>query len=145
MKKDINTFRKTFAEYVDELNTPCKVFSPAGQTISCDAIWDTGAEQSVISKEIAVNLKLRVISKTKMYHVEGDNIVNTYSVYIGLSDDIIIGPVRVMEGNFEGNVILMGMDIIGSGDLIVTNNDEHTEMVFNIPSTLKVNDIQNLL
>ena len=145
MGKESSTFHKAFSEYVDELNTPCKVYSPAGQGIVCEAIWDTGAEQTVISKEIAARLNLRVISKTRMYHVAGDNIVNTYSVYVGLSEDMLIGPVKVMEGNFDGNVVLIGMDIIGSGDLVVTNNDDHTEMAFGMPSTLRMDEIQKLL
>lgn len=33
------------------------------------------------------------------------------------------------------------MDIIGSGDMMITNNDGYTEMAFAIPSSLKVEDV----
>ena len=145
MEEERHIFNKRFDSYVEELATPCKIFSLDGLSADCEAIWDTGAEDSVISQDVAKELSLPIFSKAEMYHAAGKTTTNTYYVYIGLANDIIIGPVHVMEGNFDGNVILIGMDIIGSGDLIVTNNDEHTEMAFSIPSTLKIEDIKKLL
>lgn len=145
MEKTNHTFRHTYPDYVDEINTPCKVYSVMGSATGCEAIWDTGAEHTVISKDVAKKLNLRIVSKTRMYHAGGDTIVNTYNVFIGFNDDMIIGPINVLEGQFEGNAILLGMDVIGSGDLVVTNNEEHTEMAFTIPSTLKIDEIEKIM
>ena len=62
-------------------------------------------------------------------------------MFIELPNEILIGPLKVIEGQIEGSDVLIGMDIIGSGDLMITNNDEHTELAFSIPSSLKVKDI----
>ena len=140
MEEEKHFFAK-YETYVEELVTPCKVFGVDGQSVDCEATWDTGAEDSIISQDVAKRLKLPVFSKAEMYHAEGKSTTNTHYVYIGLTSDIVIGPILVMEGNFDGNVILLGMDIIGSGDLLITNNDEHTEMAFAIPSSLKVEDV----
>ena len=145
MEEERHVFNNRFDGYVDELSTPCKVFGLDGLSVDCEAIWDTGAEDSVISQDVAGKLNLPVFSKAEMYHAAGKSTTNTHYVYIGLADDIILGPILVMEGNFDGNVILIGMDIIGSGDLIVTNNDDHTELAFSIPSTLRMDEIQKLL
>ena len=141
-----NFFCKRFDGYVDEIVTSCQVYNTDGAYVNCEATWDTGAECSVISDTLVKKLNLKGLTKAKMYHAGGDyNIVNCHDVYIGLTNEMIIGPLRVMEGQYGLDYILIGMDIIGSGDLIVTNNGEHTEMTFNIPSTLKTDDIRKLL
>ena len=145
MEENRYHLHRKFYDYVDELLTPCKVFSLDGRHIDCEAIWDTGAECTVISREVARTLNLTVYSREEMFHAAGSTISNTYHVFVGLTDEMIIGPQIVMEGNFDGSVILLGMDIIGSGDLIVTNNDDHTELAFSIPSTLRMDEIQKLL
>lgn len=145
MEEEKCCFSKSYDSYVDELQTSCKVFSLDGHSLECEAIWDTGAECTVLSREVAKKLSLTVYSKEEMFHAGGSTISNTYHVFVGLTDEIIIGPQNVIEGQFDGNVILLGMDVIGNGDLVVTNNEEHTEMVFSIPSTLKMEDIKKLL
>ena len=145
MEEERHFFEKRFDGYVEELATPCQMYGLDGMSIECEAIWDTGAEDSVVSPDVAKRLNLPVFSKAEMYHAAGKSITNTYLVYIGITNDIIIGPIHVMEGQFEGNVILLGMDVIGSGDLVVTNNEEHTEMAFGMPSCLKIDNIRKLL
>jgi hypothetical protein len=51
---------------------------------------------------------------------------------------VLIGPIQVVEGMLEGVDVLIGMDIIGEGDFILTNNDDHTEFSFTIPSVKKL-------
>lgn len=145
MEEEKFVYTKRFEGYVDELLTQCNVYSLDGRCAECEAIWDTGAECTVISRDVARSLNLPVYSKQEMFHAAGSTVTNTFHVYVALTDKMIIGPQLVMEGQFDGNVILIGMDIIGSGDLIVTNNGEHTEMTFSIPSTLKTGDIRKLL
>lgn len=50
-------FDKRFDGYVEELATPCQVYGLDGMSIGCEAIWDTGAEDSVISPDVAKKLK----------------------------------------------------------------------------------------
>jgi hypothetical protein len=59
-------------------------------------------------------------------------------VHIHLPNDVLIGPIQVVEGMLEGVDVLIGMDIIGEGDFILTNNDGHTDFSFTIPSVKKL-------
>ena len=47
----------------------------------------------------------------------------------------------MIEGQIEGSDVLIGMDIIGSGDLMITNNNGYTEMAFSIPSSHRVEEV----
>ncbi|MEI7463281.1 MAG: hypothetical protein WCK03_02680, partial [Candidatus Taylorbacteria bacterium] len=62
---------------------------------------------------------------------------------IALPNGVMAGQVRVSEANLtdspglsesEQSRVLVGMDIIGAGDLAVTNFDEKTVMSFRMPS-----------
>jgi hypothetical protein len=44
----------------------------------------------------------------------------------------------VIEGQLEGVDVLIGMDIIGNGDFVITNNEDHTTLSYTTPSTMKV-------
>ena len=47
---------------------------------------------------------------------------------------VCIPQVEAFEGEIEGADVLIGMDIIGSGDLAVTNFDDKTTLTFRVPS-----------
>ena len=67
-----------------------------------------------------------------------DTGATTTMINIHLPNDVLIGPIQVVEGMLEGVDVLIGMDIIGEGDFILTNNDDHTEFSFTIPSVKKL-------
>jgi len=77
------------------------------------AIWDTGATHSAITKKVADNLNLKPIRSIETHHAGGASMVNLYMVNITLP---------------------IGMDIIGAGDLAVTNFDNKTTISFRTPS-----------
>lgn len=140
-KEETKAFVKSYPDYVEELYTECSVYNYRGQKADYIAFWDTGASNTLITKRVVEDLKLAVSEFAELYHAGGSNISNCYNVFIELPNNILIGPLKVIEGQIEGSDVLIGMDIIGSGDLVVTNNDEHTEMAFSIPSSLKVNEV----
>ena len=106
------------------------------------ALWDTGATGSCISKQIINDLNLKPINIVKTHHAGGTSFVNLYLVNILLPNGVMIGNVKVTEAQLvesdagndpERMHILIGMDVIGNGDLAVTNL-ENTTMSFRIPS-----------
>jgi predicted aspartyl protease len=104
------------------------------------AIWDTGATGSVITKKVVDDLKLFPVSQTNVQGVTGSSIANVYLVSITLPNNVTIFPIKVTEceklsGDFA---VLIGMDIIGNGDFAVTNANNHTVMSFRFPSISRI-------
>lgn len=99
------------------------------------ALWDTGAMGSVIDSSIVKELGLKPTGNARVFHANGESIVNTYSVSIGLPNGVTFPTVRVTEGNLNGIKVLIGMDIISNGDFAVTSNKGKTKFSFQVPST----------
>lgn len=105
-----------------------------------NAIWDTGAESSVITKRVAQDLGLFPVSKIQVHGVTGSSMADVYLVSILLPNNVVVSPIRVTEcavlsGNFD---VLIGMDIIGSGDFSVTNSENKTVMSYRFPSVSRI-------
>lgn len=108
------------------------------------AIWDTGASASVISQQVIAELNLYPIDKTKVLTANGERIANVYLVHIYLRNKVSFSGVRVTDGNLLGTSILIGMDIIGSGDFAVTHSDGKTCMSFQLPSSRKIDFVKEM-
>jgi predicted aspartyl protease len=121
----------------------CKAFNPdelpSGSMhppiTKFDALWDTGATGSVISRNVVQKLGLESTGKGKVYHANGMAIVDTYSVNILLPNNIIFSVLKVTEGILNGIDVLIGMDIILKGDFAVTTSQGKNKFTFQIPST----------
>lgn len=113
--------------------------------LNYQAIWDTGATSSVVTKDVADKLGLKPISKTEVHGVGGVKIENVYLVNIYLPNKVALPHVRVTECARlagDGFGVLIGMDIIGAGDFAVTNVEEKTVMTFRVPSIKKIDFVQ---
>jgi predicted aspartyl protease len=97
-------------------------------------LWDTGATNSVISKNVIERLGLIPTGIGRVFHAGGESIVNTYVVNIYLPNNVGIHSLRVTEGILETDV-LIGMDIISYGDFSVCQSEGKTKFSFQIPST----------
>ncbi len=100
------------------------------------ALWDTGATNSVITVGTAASLGLKPISKAQVFHAGGESTVNVYLINVYLPNNLVIPNVRVSEcadnaGNFG---VIIGMDIITSGDFAITNVGGKTTFTFRLPS-----------
>jgi len=100
------------------------------------ALWDTGATKSVITGATANSLGLVPSGSTRVVHAGGSSEQNTYLVNFYLPNNVLVAGVQVSEcvdiaGSFGA---IIGMDIIGMGDLAITNVDQQTCMTFRIPS-----------
>ena len=112
------------------------------------AIWDTGATNSVITSKAAQELGLRPTGMTEVHTANGVAKQNTYFVNIILPMGVGIRGVKVTEVEQllggEANV-LIGMDIIGTGDFSVTNANGVTVMSFRYPSCYELDYVAETL
>lgn len=129
-----------------ELKTPCgicKAFDPLSgnphpKIENLVGLWDTGATGSVITKEFAEKIGLIPFRKGKVYHANGEDIVNVYAVNIFLPNQVAFPFVTVTEGKLKGFDMLIGMDIISRGDFVLSNFAGKTSFSFRVPSVGKI-------
>lgn len=136
---------------LNRLVGPCEVSAPllpghSTQKLRADALWDTGATNSVITRDTALRLGLKPISKREVHHAGGTSWSNVYLVNIHLSDQLTIQTVQVTECADTGGQfgLIIGMDIITLGDLSISNTGGCTVMSFRIPSIERVDFVQSL-
>lgn len=99
------------------------------------AIWDTGATESAISKTVVNDLGLQPIDKQTTHTANGTRMADVYLVNIYLPNGVAFSGLRVTDADIRGCDVLVGMDIIGSGDFAVTHRHGNTVMTFQVPST----------
>ena len=107
----ISAFTLDYGKIVNAIKYECGIKKVLDATIDnninyedvpkFEAIWDTGATRSVITENVVKTLGLEPLGATKVYNVNGDAIVNTYSVSIFLPNRVHFTPVRVTEGKLK--------------------------------------------
>ena len=99
------------------------------------AIWDTGATGSVITQSVVDACGLRPTGMATVHHADGESVQETYLVNIGLPNRVAYPGVRVTKARLLVDAdVLIGMDIISTGDFAVTNLDGLTKFSFRVPS-----------
>lgn len=118
------------------------------QQIHSLGIWDTGATNSVITRNAAIQLGLQPVAKTIVRGVHGEKVVNVYFVKIALNNEQITLTMKVTEceelSAKHDVCMLIGMDIIKIGDFSITNFDGKTVMSFIRPSQKKVDFVEDI-
>lgn len=114
-----------------------------------NCIWDTGATNTVINPSVAKALNLKPSGRTIVQALgEGGKVneyeTNTYVVNIYLPNNVNIVGVVVSEGGIGGADVLIGMDIIASGDLAITNCNGNTCMSFRFPSVEEIDFVEEI-
>ena len=100
-----------------------------------NAVWDTGATRSMITKRVVEDLGLPAAGYSKVFHVGGvDDNVPGYYVNLALLTEVHFARVNVLQGKLLDTDVLIGMDIINRGDFAVSNRDAATTFSFRIPS-----------
>lgn len=119
-----------------------QAFDPKATTINqppiayLNAIWDTGASCTIISKEYAIKVGLVPTGKTTITGVNNSTLENTYQVNVYLPNKVCLVFVKIAEAPAlaGGAGMLIGMDIIGSGDFSVYSEGGKTIMTYRFPS-----------
>lgn len=105
-------------------------------------LWDTGASGSVISKAVIDRLNLKPISVAKVYHANGESFANVFAINLILPNQVGFHFVKVTEGILAGFDLIIGMDIITTGDFSITNFDSKTTFSFRVPSLKEVDFVK---
>jgi predicted aspartyl protease len=150
--KDYKAFTVKGNGRINQLVTQCGVSHPHDPRISknpvppvkhYEAIWDTGATGTVITKKVVDELGLVPTGKTTSIHAGGSDEVNTYLINVYLPNGIAVPGVRVITAVLTGNAeMLIGMDIISLGDFSITNLQGKTCFSFRIPSIQEVDFVE---
>ena len=112
---------------------------PAPPSKSYIGIWDTGATNSVISKKIVNDLGLKPSGMVTVHAVGDGDAVHTYQtptymVNFYLPNMVAVSGVRASLGTVTGGDILLGMDIISTGDFAISSYQGQTTWTFRFPS-----------
>lgn len=107
------------------------------KTISVLALWDTGATRTCISNDVVSQLSLVPTGKKNIRTPSGSSQVNTYLIDITLPNNLNIANVEVCDSEIggQGTGMLIGMDIITTGDFSVSNFKNNTVFSFRVPSS----------
>jgi len=122
-----------------EVRTPAHVGIPEvfvgldHKFIDTEAIWDTGATGTVIDAQLAARMKLPPTGKALVRHAQGEEEVNTYIIDIALPMRVGFREVRVVEGRLGNCGLLIGMDIIATGDMSLTHENGNSVFSFRLP------------
>ena len=107
------------------------------------AIWDTGASASVITRSVADKCGLRPISMREVHHAGGKELSEAYLVNIGLPNKVNFRNVNVTLGKLPDHAqLLIGMDIICTGDFCVTNAGGRTVFSFRHPAQAEIDFVK---
>lgn len=149
---EVGPERRGFTLHYDltaqEIITPVEVSSPYGPGLEerlprtrgvFDGVWDTGATCSVVSSRIVDELMLEPIDRTFVETASGAYDASVYLVAVYLPGGVAIPAVRVIDSPSIGAAdVLIGMDIIGSGDFAITSLAGRTCVSFEAPSTRRI-------
>ncbi len=98
-----------------------------------NAVWDTGATNTVISQKVVDDLNLKPIGMAKVQTANSVCTCEVFIVSVFLPSKVIMPSVRVTKGDMGGD-ILIGMDIMSKGDFAVSNHGGNTTFTFRMPS-----------
>jgi len=107
------------------------------------AIWDTGASMTAISGKVVSECDLKQIDVVQCSTAAG--VVEKCPVYLVslfLPNKVAFPQLRVSQANLKGADVLIGMDIINSGDFFITNFKGKTVFSFRYPSSCVVDFVK---
>lgn len=106
------------------------------------AIWDTGATNCAVTPRVVDECGLKPIRMVRVYTAGGEDDKNVYLVDIYLPNKLVVTNVHVTECDIRGADVLIGMDIISSGDFAVSNVSGKTTFTFRMPSSKRIDFVK---
>lgn len=109
------------------------------ETKEWNALWDTGASCTSISKKVIKELGLKPTGKHKVNTASEEILTNEYNINLTIPKCVEATGLSVIENNIEDKFdCIIGMDIIRTGDFSITNRDGHTAFSFRVPSIKEI-------
>ena len=129
------TYKKEYTTLVQDIMTECDIYSVNGRKFHTErAVWDTGADTTIISSRIVKELNLQPYKAGGISGIGGATGSNVYLVHVLVPTGDFVTSVEVMENDFQDIDVLIGMDVIVFGDFLITNKDGMTTFQFRTPS-----------
>jgi hypothetical protein len=133
--------RYQFASIQNRIATPVCIYPTAlvnTNPIATKAIWDTGAQKSIITPSIAKALNLKPVNQITIGGVHGKNISDIVIITLEIPGQDIHQDLQVAVCPFNTDPksdtnMLIGMDIISQGDFVLSNGDNYTLFSFATP------------
>lgn len=107
------------------------------------SLWDTGATKTVITKRVVDALNLKPVSMGTARTPQGQYDAYLYYIDLYLPNKVHFPKLLVMEGQPADCDILIGMDVIGSGDFAVSNYEKQTTFTYRYPSCSKLDFVEH--
>lgn len=129
------TFKKEYPDLVESVITECDIYSSDGHRFHTErALWDTGADTTIISSRISKQLQLKPLRQGYITGIGGDNTSNAYLVHVQLPTGDFVTDVEVMEDDYYDYDVIIGTDVIMFGDFLISNAEDKTTFQFRTPS-----------
>lgn len=96
-------------------------------------IWDTGATNCVVNRKVIDECALPPIGVIQVNTVNNSSFSNVYLISILCPNKQGFSTVRATHGEILGADVLVGMDVIASGDFAVTNFERKTTLSYRWP------------
>jgi len=109
------------------------------------ALYDTGATHSAVTPRVVADLKLPSIGAMNV-GVGGGSLPTTgHLVNIALPNGVMFTMVRAASMVLhQGIDVIVGMDILGTGDFAVTHHQGRTTFSFRVPSHDEIDFVKDL-
>ncbi len=102
--------------------------------IKQNALVDTGATGSCVSKKFAQAVKLQYFSMSTVCNSHGKVVVPLYYVDVFLPNGVMFQNIKVTEFNSDADFdFIIGMDILSLGDVSITNAGGKMLFSFRMP------------
>lgn len=135
------------SELAEAIITECRICAPVDFSkgempdkiyTTQNAMWDTGATNTLISPKIIKALGLKPFGKSGLSSANGVIETDTYLIHVGIPSGSIVTNILALEDDNEDYEVVIGMDIITQGDFAFSNKDGHSTFSFRIPSAEEI-------
>ena len=144
----MGVYNKSFDYITDAVVTHVGIFPPVEYTpgkplpaspyITDNAMWDTGASLSAISRKLIDALHLEPYGQAMVSSLHEAKLEDTYLVHLLLPTMDTILDVECTVAHTDDYDFVCGMNVIGYGDFFVSSFQDKTSVAIRIPSKEKV-------
>lgn len=107
---------------------------PQNRIFTDSAVWDIGAEITIVSPRIVKSLGLKPFTETSIMGIGGDERVGVYKIHLGLPNGYLYEDMIVYCSDIDNYDILIGMDLISQSDFFITNIKGNSRFYFQLPA-----------
>ena len=130
-------FKKEYPGLSQRFVTEAEIVCISGvekKVLKVNALWDTGAMLSAITPLIAESLNLIPIDRVKVNGINNESMADVVKIHVKLPNLVLVRDVNTAVCKLIKDIdLLVGMDIIATGDFSISNGGGKTLFSFAIP------------